>query len=48
MVIALHACDTATDDAIAQGIRWNSRFIICAPCCQHELQAQMAKAELPE
>lgn len=48
MVIALHACDTATDDAIAQGIRWNSRFIICAPCCQHELQAQMAKAELPD
>jgi SAM-dependent methyltransferase len=47
MVIALHACDTATDDAIAQGIRWNSRFIICAPCCQHELQAQMAKVELP-
>lgn len=48
MVIALHACDTATDDAIAQGIRWNSQFIICAPCCQHELQAQMAKVELPD
>lgn len=48
MVIALHACDTATDDAIAQGIRWNSRFIICAPCCQHELQEQMAKMELPD
>jgi SAM-dependent methyltransferase len=47
MVIALHACDTATDDAIAQGIRWNSRFIICAPCCQHDLQAQMATVELP-
>lgn len=48
MVIALHACDTATDDAMAQGIRWNSRFIICAPCCQHELQAQMAKVDLPD
>lgn len=48
MVIALHACDTATDDAIAQGIRWDSRFIICAPCCQHELQAQMARIELPD
>jgi len=48
MVIALHACDTATDDAIAQGIRWNSRFIICAPCCQHDLQEQMARIELPD
>lgn len=48
MVIALHACDTATDDAIAQGIRWNSRFIICAPCCQHDLQEQMARIDLPD
>jgi len=48
MVIALHACDTATDDAIAQGIRWGSKFIICAPCCQHDLQEQMARIELPD
>ncbi|HEY5731875.1 MAG TPA: SAM-dependent methyltransferase [Anaerolineales bacterium] len=48
MVLALHACDTATDDAIAQGIRWNSKLIICAPCCQHELQEQMAHIQLPE
>ena len=48
MVLALHACDTATDDAIAQGLQWNSRLIICAPCCQHELQSQMSKMELPE
>lgn len=48
MVIALHACDTATDDAIAQGILWDSRFIICAPCCQHELQEQMARIDLPD
>lgn len=48
MVIALHACDTATDDAIAQGIRWGSQFIICAPCCQHDLQEQMARIELPD
>jgi SAM-dependent methyltransferase len=47
MVIALHACDTATDDAIAQGIRWNSKLIICAPCCQHDLQEQMARIQLP-
>jgi SAM-dependent methyltransferase len=48
MIVALHACDTATDDAIAKGIRWDSRVVICAPCCQHDLQAQMAKAPLPE
>ena len=48
MVIALHACDTATDDAIAHGIRWNSNFIICAPCCQHDLQEQMARIDLPD
>ena len=48
MVLALHACDTATDDAIAQGLQWNSRLIICAPCCQHELQSQMSKMELPD
>ena len=48
MVIALHACDTATDDALAKGIGWGSRVIVCAPCCQHELQAQMAKVELPD
>jgi SAM-dependent methyltransferase len=37
LVLSLHACDTATDEAIAQGIRWGSRFILAAPCCQHEL-----------
>jgi len=48
MVVALHACDTATDDALAQGLRWDSKIIVCAPCCQHDLQAQMAKAPVPE
>ena len=37
LVVSLHACDTATDEAIAQGIRWGSRAILAAPCCQHEL-----------
>ena len=37
MVVSLHACDTATDEAIAQGVRWGSRAILAAPCCQHEL-----------
>jgi SAM-dependent methyltransferase len=37
VVLSLHACDTATDEAIAQGIIWNSNVIVAAPCCQHEL-----------
>jgi hypothetical protein len=37
LVLSLHACDTATDEAIAKGILWNSRAIVAAPCCQHEL-----------
>ena len=40
MVVALHACDTATDDAIALGIRQQADFIAVAPCCQAELAAQ--------
>lgn len=47
VVLALHACDTATDDALAKGIAWDSRLIVCAPCCQHELQEQMARIEMP-
>jgi SAM-dependent methyltransferase len=48
LVLALHACDTATDDALAKGIQWDSKVIVCAPCCQHELQEQMARVELPD
>lgn len=48
VVIALHACDTATDDALAKGLQWESKLIVCAPCCQHELQAQMSRIPLPE
>lgn len=47
VVIALHACDTATDDALAQGIQWESKLIVCAPCCQHELQAQLSHIPMP-
>lgn len=47
VVVALHACDTATDDALAHGIRWESKLIVCAPCCQHDLQEQMSHVPAP-
>ena len=42
MLIALHACDTATDDAIYKGIQANAKIIICAPCCHKQIRKQMA------
>jgi hypothetical protein len=42
MVVSLHACDTATDEAIAEAIQWESRFVFCVPCCHHDVQAQLA------
>ena len=39
LLIALHACDMATDAALAYAVRRNVRAILCAPCCQHELNA---------
>lgn len=42
IVFSLHACDTATDEAIARAIRWGSRAIVAAPCCQHELHHQLS------
>src|SRR5712691_9542413 len=41
IVLALHACDTATDEALVQGIQWNARLILCVPCCHHELHQQL-------
>lgn len=41
MLIALHACDTATDEAIAQGITNKSKIIICAPCCHKQIRAEI-------
>lgn len=42
MLIALHACDTATDDAIYKGITADAQVIVCAPCCHKQIRKQMA------
>ena len=46
IAIALHACDTATDDAIAWAVKSNAGLVLVAPCCQHDLQSKLK--ELPE
>lgn len=41
VLIALHACDTATDDAIYRGIKSGSQVIVCAPCCHKQIRKQI-------
>jgi hypothetical protein len=41
VLIALHACDTATDDALARGIAAGARLLVVSPCCQKELRPQL-------
>ena len=45
LVLALHACDTATDEALALAIRLGVPAVLSVPCCQHELAAQLAKQD---
>jgi SAM-dependent methyltransferase len=45
VVIALHACDTATDDALFRAVQANARLIVCAPCCHKELRPRLNAKE---
>ena len=54
VVLALHACDTATDDALARAVEWEARVVLAAPCCHRDVQRQLvaagagtARTELP-
>jgi len=46
LVVSLHACDTATDDALAQAVRWNASAILAVPCCHKEAYGQIRSERL--
>ncbi|GAB3201087.1 SAM-dependent methyltransferase [Nocardioides hungaricus] len=47
VVLALHACDTATDEALARAVRWGAQLVLAAPCCHHDVAAQLRRAPTP-
>ncbi len=48
VVLALHACDTATDEALARAVRWAAPVVLAAPCCHHDIQRQLGSGVTPE
>jgi SAM-dependent methyltransferase len=46
LAVSLHACDTATDAALAKAIRWGCEVVLAVPCCHHELARQVESAAL--
>jgi SAM-dependent methyltransferase len=48
VVLALHACDTATDDALARAVGWEAPLVLAAPCCHHDIAAQLRRNPTPE
>ena len=47
VVLALHACDTATDEALARAVEWDAQLVLAAPCCHHDIAAQLRRAPTP-
>jgi SAM-dependent methyltransferase len=48
LVLALHACDTATDEALARAVGWGAQWVLAAPCCHHDIAAQLRDRPAPE
>jgi SAM-dependent methyltransferase len=47
IVIALHACDTATDDVLSRTVGWGSALLLVSPCCHHDVQRQLKVSSTP-
>ncbi len=47
IVLALHACDTATDDALAAAVTWQAPLVLAAPCCHHDVALQLRRTTTP-
>jgi SAM-dependent methyltransferase len=47
VVLALHACDTATDEALARAVRWHAPVVLASPCCHHDIQRQLGESPHP-
>jgi SAM-dependent methyltransferase len=47
VVLALHACDTATDEALARAVDWEAALVLAAPCCHHDIAAQLRRNPTP-